>query len=136
MFNKKLFGETLKLYRTNNEHTLDAISVMTGIPLSTLHRYEKATTNPTICNVMILCHEYLKLPVDTFTESNSLTAFEILSYKVPHVFASITQHLTLLELLGLVRVIKRYRNITTLFDAIKDTNKFYNQTRKEIIKEV
>lgn len=132
MFNKKLFGETLKLYRTNNGHTLDAISVMTGISLSTLHRYEKAATDPTIGSVMILCHEYLKLPVDTFTNTNTLDACNILSYKVPHVFATIAQHLTLIELLSLARILRRYKNITTLFDAIRDVSEFYNQVKKEI----
>lgn len=135
-FNKKLFGKTLKLHRNDNSHTLDALSIMTGISVATLHRYEKATTDPNIDNVMTLCHDYLKVPSDTFTESNTLNAHDILSYKVPHTFASIAQHLNLYELVCLARLLRRYQNIVTLFDAIKDVSKFYNQINEEIGKEI
>lgn len=135
MFNKKLFGETLKLFRNDNSHTFDTIKNITGISISTLSRYENATTEPTINNVMTLCHNYLKLPIDTFTNTNSLKASDILSHKVPHIFSSIAQHLSLYELVCLARLLRRYQNIVTLFDAIKDVSKFYNQIKEEIGKE-
>lgn len=129
LFNKELFGQTLHLHRTLKGHTLDAVSVMTGISLATLQRYEKGSVNLSIEKVMILCHTYLKMPIDTFTTQNGACPSNVLIHREFHTFTSMTQHLTLFELLTLSRVLKQYKNIATLFDAIKN-NTFYDEFEK------
>lgn len=99
IFNKKLFGQTLHLYRKNKGHTLDAVSVQTGISISTLQRYEidYNVINFPIEKVLVLCHEYLKMPVNIFTQDLT-NPTDILANKEFHTFTSLAQHLTLFNL--------------------------------------
>lgn len=129
-FNKKLFGKTLRLYRNIKGHTLDAVSIQTGISIATLHRYEIGLGTPLIENIMILCHDYLKMPIDTFTSTNISCAADILSDREIHAFASIAQHLTLEELLIVSQVLRQYEKISTLFDDIQN-NTFCTKLKRE-----
>ncbi len=132
-FNKQLFGQTLRLYRNIKGHTLDAVSIQTGISIATLHRYEIGQGNALLENVMILCHNYLKMAIDTFTTKNKSRPPDILADREIHAFASIAQHLTLEELLNVSQVLRRYERISTLFDDIQN-NTFTEKEKKESYK--
>lgn len=125
MFNKKLFGKTLKIYRLSQYHNLASVSIMTGISISTLHRYEYGKSEPSINNIMTLCHTYLKMPVDVFVSENKISAPYLLDTKSLQIFTSLTTHLKPVELAHMIRMFNKCKTISDLleFDTIPNTIK-------------
>ena len=118
MFNPDLFGKTLRLKRIITKDSLRTVSEITGVHSSTLHRYERIKTEPTINNIMLVCHKYLKMPADIFVTDNPSSAADILSKQAIHTFAAMVKFLSPNDISTLSVIIKRYNNVNTLFTDI------------------
>ena len=130
MFNKKLFGETLRTYRLAKRHSLYEVKTRTDVAITTLWRYETGNVNPDISNIMAICYTYLKIPIDVFNTTNEASASNLLDSKTLHTFASLIQYLSSDEIATINRISKRYTDMTIFInDVVKQT--FHNQKTTE-----
>ena len=123
MFNKELFGDTLRLKRNINRHSLLKVQKITGVGLSTIHRYEQKKIEPLVNNVLILCREYLRLPVDLFSGDSSASALDLLAETSLslHCFVTMARYLTDKQFSELSVIIKRYDDTANLFEDVQNS---------------